>query len=259
MSGWQCANMKYDELVENALLAARRGDARGSIQALVELSETIDENEGAALAAAHGTKSEAFTLAYREWILALEADEVNRTLSDAEKDAAVSYRDVACADGAAAYDRVADLFDYVDFQPGSHFVLVGAGELPMTALHVHDKSQVGRIECLDTRREAVEKVDAFGKWMNYDRLVGTLSDGSAHDYSQADVVFIANMVSPKAQVLSRVLDTAKPRTQIILRDPYSLGLLWAEEGASTLDERVEIAAVGAGSRFLSRDLYLRRV
>lgn len=138
-------------------------------------------------------------------------------------------------------------------------MLVGAGELPMTALHVHDKSEVGRIECLDTRNEAVEKVDAFGKWMNSDRLVGTLSDGCAYDYGQADVVFIANMVTPKAKVLSRVLDTAKPRTQIILRDPYSLGLLWAEAGASTLDERVAIAAVGAGSRFLSRDLYLRRV
>ncbi|MEL6921979.1 MAG: hypothetical protein AAFO77_13345 [Pseudomonadota bacterium] len=249
--------MNKDEWVEKAMQVGLNGDARGAIQALVKLSELIGEVEGAELAKVHRDKREAFTLAYRRWILRLEADEVNKVLSVGLSGGAKSYRDVASSEGVAAYDRVADLFDCVDFKPGSHFVLVGAGELPMTALHVHDRSQVGAIKCLDTRRAAVARVSALGEWMNSDRLVGVLSDGAIYDYSEADTVFIANMVSPKANVLSRILDTAKPSVQIILRDPYSLGHLWAEAGSQVLDERVEVAAVGPGSRFLSRDLFLR--
>ena len=54
------------------------------------------------------------------------------------------------------------------------------------------------------------------------------------------------------------LDTAPDHVRIVLRDPYSLGLLWAEEGCVALDPRVSIVARGAGSRFLSRDLFLAR-
>src|SRR5262249_48847581 len=150
------------------------------------------------------------------------------------------------------------MFRHVDFSNCARFVLVGAGELPSTALHVHDRTGVAHIACLDTRLEAVRSVETLAAWLNSDRLSALHFDGAQYDYSDADVIFVANMVTPKQVVLARILDTAPHHVRIILRDPYSLGLLWAEEGGAALDPRLSIIARGAGSRFLSRDLFLAR-
>src|SRR5262249_17215701 len=67
---------------------------------------------------------------------------------------------------------------------------------------------------------------------------GLRFDGAQYDYSDADVIFVANLVRPKQAVLTRILHTAPDHVRIILRDLYSLGLLWAEEGAAALDPSV---------------------
>jgi hypothetical protein len=86
-----------------------------------------------------------------------------------------------------------------------------------------------------------------------------LCDGRAYDFSRAQVIFVANMVSPKAAVLSRIADTAAEGVQVVVREPYSLGRLLTESVEDSLDSRLEITGKGHGWRGnLSLDLYLRR-
>jgi hypothetical protein len=243
--------------VAAALSRGRSGDAAGAIVAMAELANRLSESEAARLVRALGDTAAEFARFYGDFIFAREAAEAQAVLAYAPR-AGLGYRDVASHEGAASYDRVADMFRHVDFSNCHHFVLVGAGELPMTALHVHDRTGVAHIDCLDTRHEAVRSVEALAAWLGSDRLRGLRFDGAQYDYSDADVIFVANMVRPKQAVLARILDTAPDHVRIVLRDPYSLGLLWAEEGGAALDACVSIVTRGAGSRFLSRNLFLAR-
>lgn len=224
---------------------------------MVALAESMSEAESDRMARRLLGLRPDFKRFYYDWILSLEAGEATAALSS-ERPSGGTYRDVASTDGAAAYDRVADLFQNVNFEDCRRFVLVGAGELPITALHVHDRTEVPRIECLDTRPEVSDRIHAFSRWLGTDRLHANCHNGGQHDYSDADIVYVANMVWPKGAVIARILETAPANVQIILRDPYSFGMLWAEEGAASLDPCLEVATYGRGSRFLSRDLFLRR-
>src|SRR5262245_39293582 len=240
-----------------ALSRGRSGDATGAIIAMAELATRLSESEATLLVKALGDTAAEFARFYADSVFAREAAEARAVLAYAPRPG-LSYRDVAGHEGGVAYDRVADMFTHIDFNSCRRFVLVGAGELPTTALHVHDRTGVAHIDCLDTRSEAVWSVAALAAWLGSDRLRALHFDGTQYDYADADVIFIANMVRPKHVVLARVLDTAPDHVRIVLRDPYSLGLLWAEEGGAALDPRVSIVARGTGSRFLSRDLFLAR-
>jgi hypothetical protein len=251
------APTRYPEEVNLALSQGRDSDAEGAIATLVALAEKLGDTESERLARSLLGLREEFTAFYYRWILVVEAAEARAALSS-QLPRGGNYRDIANAEGAAIYDRVIDLFQHARFQDCRRFVLVGAGELPITALHVHDRTDVPHIECIDVRPNAAERVNDFSHWLGTNRLHGVCRDGLLHDYSHADIVYVANMVASKADVLARILQTAPANVQIILRDPYSFGLLWADEGAATLDPRLEIYARGRGSRFLSRDLFLRR-
>ena len=240
-----------------ALLRGRGGDPAGAIAAMADLATRLSESDAAMVVRTFGDTASEFAKFYVDSIFAREAAEAHAVLAQAPRPG-LGYRDVASHEGVASYDRVADMFTHVDFSNCRHFVLVGAGELPMTALHVHDRTGVAHIDCLDTRPEAVRSVEALAAWLASDRLRGLRFDGAQYDYSNADVIFVANMVRSKQVVLARILDTAPDHITIILRDPYSLGLLWAEEGGAALDPCVSIVARGAGSRFLSRNLFLAR-
>lgn len=240
-----------------ALSRGRAGDAAGAIVAMADLATRLSESEAAMLVRALGDTAAEFARFFADSVFAREAAEAQAVLAYAPRPG-LGYRDVAGQEGAAAYARVADMFTHVDFSNCRRFVLVGAGELPTTALHVHDRTGVAHIDCLDTRPEAVRSIEALAAWLGSDRLRALRFDGTQYDYSDADVIFVANMVRPKQVILARILDTASDHVRIVLRDPYSLGLLWAEEGGAALDPRVSIAACGVGSRFLSRDLFLAR-
>ena len=240
-----------------ALSRGRGGDAAGAIAAMADLATRMSESDAAILVRTLGDTAAEFARFYVDLILGHEAAEAQAVLACAPRPG-LCYRDVASHEGAASYDRVADMFTHVDFSNCRHFVLVGAGELPVTALHVHDRTEVAHIDCLDTRPEAVRSVEALATWLASDRLRGLGFDGAQYDYSSADVIFVANMVRPKQAVLARILDTAPDHVRIILRDPYSLGLLWAEEGGAALDPCLSIVTRGADSRFLSRNLFLAR-
>jgi hypothetical protein len=142
-----------------ALSRGRDGDAAGAIAIITDLAARLSESEAAALVSALGDTAAEFARFRTDSIFASEAAEARAFLASAPRPR-LGFRDVAGHEGAAHYDRVADMFTHVDFSNCRRFVLVGAGELPSTALHVHDRSAVPHIDCLDTRPEAVRSVEA---------------------------------------------------------------------------------------------------
>jgi len=66
------------------------------------------------------------------------------------------------------------------------------------------------------------------------------------------------MVHGKAATVRRALASAAPDAQFVVREPYSLGRLWAERAELELTDVLEVDGRGPVSRHLSRDLYVRR-
>lgn len=170
------------------------------------------------------------------------------------------FRDVASKAVAVTYDRVGDMFDQIEFSDCHRLVMVGCGSVPTTIFHIHDKTTIPEIVGLDIVPEAIEMSRTLTEWLGYSRVRTELHNGLSYDYSQAQIVFVANMVSPKASVVSRIADTAPDNVQIIVREPMSLGRLWAEGVDKNLDPRLEVTRKGRAGGFgaVSRDLYLKR-
>jgi hypothetical protein len=156
------------------------------------------------------------------------------------------------------YARVADMFTHVDFSGCRRFVMVGSGPLPATLLHVLDRTPVAKAIGLDVDTEAIDIARQLARSFAIPGLEILQEDGGSYDYAAADVVYIANLVVPKAKVLRRVSETARIGIQVVLRDPFALGCLLADTGLDTLDSCYEVWGQGRGdSRFLTRDVFLR--
>jgi len=169
-------------------------------------------------------------------------------------------RDLLSESGRGPYDRVSDMFDCVDFSQCRRLVMVGCGPNPSTIFHIYDKTQIPEIIGLDTLPFAIEMTRAIIERLGLSRVQAELCDGTTFDFAKADVVFVANMVSPKAAVLTRIADTAPENVQIVLREPHSFGRLWAESGEQELDHRLEVLDRPRPSDYvtLSRDVFIRR-
>jgi hypothetical protein len=196
------------------------------------------------------------TLTYQRYIVEMENLEIEKLLS--REDSPVgSFPEVAGRAAMMAYERVSDIFKHTNFEGCSKFVLIGCGQLPITALHVMDQTNVENIVCLDVSAAAIEAVNKLQQKFGWSRLKAMACNGLEYDFSDADIVYIANMVSPKHPVLSHVTETAPKHTQIIVREPYSLGQLWAEKAEQHFGPNIQVTARGRGSRYLSRDVFIQ--
>jgi hypothetical protein len=137
-------------------------------------------------------------------------------------------------------------------------VMVGCGGRPFTMFRIHDQTAVPEIIGLDIVPEAVETANRLAAKLGYERMRAELCDGCEYDYSEAQVVYVASMVSPKAAVVSRIAETAPENVQIVLWEPVSLGRLWAENAERTLDQRLEVTGRTSIWRNLTRDVFVRR-
>lgn len=169
------------------------------------------------------------------------------------------YLDVAGESGRVAYERVAAMFEHVDFSNCERMVMVGCGPLPVTALHAVERAGVRHCVLLDVSPDAVADCQALVHAHGWTALQPRVADGAAFDYAGAQVVYVANVVHPKAATVARVAATAGPQVQLVLREPWSLGRLWSERGEpAALAAGFERVACGPPSRHLSRDVILRR-
>ena len=157
-----------------------------------------------------------------------------------------------------AYDRVSDMFQNIDFNNCSRLVMVGCGPSPVSIFHVCDKTEIPDIIALDVVPDAVERVRALIEHFGLSRVRAEVCDGREFDYDSAGIVLVANMVSPKAGVVSRIADTAPIAVQIAVRDPYGLGVLWADSAERALDPRLKVISRGHPGLPLAREVYIKR-
>ena len=160
--------------------------------------------------------------------------------------------------GSKTFNRVHDMFDVVDFSAAKHFVLVGCGAFPATAFHVCHRTDIENIACLDLRRDAIDTLRLLREKYNLSRIaVHPPCDGCDHDYSGADIVYVANLVSPKFSVIKRIVATAGDGVQIIVREPYAIGRLFTEAATDKLPANLSIKATGPYEpAFYSRNVFL---
>jgi hypothetical protein len=156
-----------------------------------------------------------------------------------------------------AYRRIEDALRFVDFSLCRTFVMVGCGPLPATLFCIRENTDVRDIVGLDSNREAA---DSAGELIDCLKLTGIKvkeANGTEFDYQKADVIYVANLVSPKRVILSQILKTARKDVRIILRDPYGAGILLAESGMEDLDSRFRCIGEGMENEyFLSKHFFL---
>ena len=185
-------------------------------------------------------------------------------MQDKERDSAGSGWSFLAGPGAERYDefadqsyrRVKDMFDVVDFSSCRRFVMVGCGPLPVTILHVLAKTDVPSVVGLDVNSATIETVRTNIKRLDLKRFRALHADGGTYSYESADVIYVANLVSPKAATLTRIAESARSGTPVIVREPISFGRLIADRGLDACGELFMLRSVGIGNkRFLSRHVF----
>lgn len=194
---------------------------------------------------------------YESYIAKMELQAVATLL--AGKSATGSIAERTDSGGRLAYRRVDDLFEQVDFRTARRFVMVGCGRFPATALQAAERFPGLEVEALDTDFSVLNVGRDLTAATGLRDIDFQQGDGATHDFSQADIVFVANMVSPKAATLRQALNTGRPGMILVVREPYGLGRLWAERAEDKLDARLQVISRGPGSRFLSRNVFLGRI
>ncbi len=161
--------------------------------------------------------------------------------------------------GQKAYDRVADLFEFVDFSNCQRLVMVGCGPLPVTLLHILHRTNIPKLIAIDIDPDTINGVNRLIEQFEWERLTAICCDGISYDYENTDIVYLANLLSPKTSILEKVASRVASGTQIILRDPAGSGEMFADVGIPVDSETLEIQIEGpSDSHFLSRDIFLRK-
>lgn len=195
--------------------------------------------------------------AYQNMIFAQEAQEVEQIMAN-RCDNILSFADVASPEALTSYNRVSDIFNWIYFKNFQLAFVVGSGQLPVTAFHIHDRTNVNKIVCVDIRPEAISTTEVLATAMKMKRLGGLLCDGAHVDFRGAQFVYVANMVRGKDRVVERILQTAPSDVQIVVREPVGLGQLWTEKMSRTQNLGLHITKCGKIFKYLSHDRLLTK-
>lgn len=144
-----------------------------------------------------------------------------------------------------AYERVAEAFELVDFSRCRLVVNIGCGPFPAAALLIHQRTTVPRIVAIDNDAVAVALASRVIRRLASPRLEVGHGDGTTYDFSSADVIYVANHVVPKAQVMSRIAETASSDARVLVREPCGLGLVLAERGCDPPPAPLQLLQEGA--------------
>ncbi len=232
-----------------------------AIGKLADLAFEVSEDEGNSYLDSHPECLEFYPILnklYYQHVVANETEEVARILSKADRPG-LTFKELAGEKGIIAYERNADMFNQVNFSGCETFVMVGCGQLPVTALHVLDRTSARNVVCLDVSEKAIEVTEQLKAALGLDRLRAHLSGGQDYDFGEASIIYIANMVHPKLDVLKQVLRSSAPDARLIVREPFSVGRLWTERVEPQWGSAVKVTGKGPVSRHLSRDVYLQKL
>jgi len=229
-----------------------------ALTALERLLALSSQAEGSADANGFHTGPPRLSALYAGYVQRQEAREA-RDLLDRGADGGCLERGEGGDFAGRSYARVADLFERVDFRACREFVMVGCGPLQVTLLNVAARTRVPRLIGLDMDESSVRCAREVCERLRPSRIDIQLKHGHNYDYTGADVVYLANLVRSKVSVLAHVAEQVRPETQVIVREPFGAGALFAERGVSRQDPRLKPLADGPGDpRFLSRHVFLER-
>jgi hypothetical protein len=246
--------------LENLLASSANRDPVELIEEIARIARAIGEDASDALLASNPELlkyAPALTQANRQRVQKQETEETERMLQ-LRLNGPVVLGPLLGKTGRRDYDRVSDMFQNIDFNNCSRLVMVGCGPSPVSIFQVHDRTEIPDILAIDVAPDAIDKVRALIEHFGLSRIRAEVCDGREFDYRSAGIVFVANMVSPKAAVVSQIADTSPIAVQIAVRDPYGLGLLWAESAERALDPRLKVVGKGHPGLSLSRDVYIKR-
>jgi hypothetical protein len=137
-----------------------------------------------------------------------------------------------------SYSHVNEELKLLNTEDCKELVMVGCGSYPETILYLHENIQNAHIIGLDENQESVYMAGKIVKDQNLERISLLNLKGSLYDYSDTDIVYIANFVMEKQAVLDRIVETAPDHVQIIVRAPKLLGRLSYDDPLRNLNPRL---------------------
>ena len=151
--------------------------------------------------------------------------------------------------------------EMMDLEKKKQLVMVGCGPLPETILYLHDNTNLEEIIGLDSNQEAIlmggDMLNSIG---NTSRVNLIHCDGVKYDYKDADIIFVANFVTPKIKVLQQIANTAKNGAKILVRTPVLLGKMLYECAINGLPSRLTLRKKkNINSYFLDQSLLLEKL
>jgi hypothetical protein len=159
----------------------------------------------------------------------------------------------------SSYSRVEDLAQMVDFSSCKKIVMVGCGAFPATLFWIYDHYPGMEYIGIDIDSTSIALASSVSKILNLKKFILKLINGSEYNYSNVDFVYIANQVTPKNEVLRRVMETSNGKIPIVVRNPTPLGKLLAECVLKSSPSNVSFIQAGQASKsFLSQDLLIQR-
>lgn len=126
------------------------------------------------------------------------------------------------------FSKIKD-FKLIDFEKVKKVVMVGSGSLPDTLLFLAENFKVPEIIGLDNNAEAVFSSCELINFLGFSNITIKNVDGLKYDYSDADLVYIANFIPPKNGVLEQIAKTASQGVQVLIESPVNLRQLFFED------------------------------
>jgi len=130
----------------------------------------------------------------------------------------------------------------VDMEDVKNIVLVGSGPMPHTLIFMNENTKVDHILGIDNNPEAVYISSEILKVLDLPKIQVSREDGIKFDYSNYDLVFVSDFVSPKSKIIDKIFETSKKSVQIIARTPTRLGNLFNESLEQNLNKNLFVSA-----------------
>ncbi|MFT7184328.1 MAG: hypothetical protein ACI9QC_000667 [Oceanicoccus sp.] len=150
-----------------------------------------------------------------------------------------------------SYNHVNEELKLIDTKKCKRLVMVGCGPYPETILYLNENIEHTEIIGLDESREAIYMSGKMLESQNLEKIELQSLAGYQFDFTEVDVVHIANFVPSKKKILDRIVETAPDHVQILVRTPQLLGSIFYTDPLTNLNSRLIIVNETITNQFFS--------
>ena len=148
----------------------------------------------------------------------------------------------------------------LDLEDAHTLVMVGCWPLPETILFYYENTLIDTIVALDNNQEAVVMAGKLIRSQSLNRIKTIRIDGTHYDYKDADIICLANFVSPKSKVFDQIAKTAKVNVQIVTRTPILFWRMLYEDTVNALNSRLAVVKESpVNPFFLAKTLLIKKL